>query len=378
MENKKIAVLGAGMVGRAIALDLEKNFTVSVFDVNEQNLDIVRHKSTSLVVRKLDLLKNLDSFETIFSEYDILVLAVPGFMGYRCLEAAIKCKKPIADISFFPEDSMGLDSLAKDMGVPVIVDCGVAPGMSNLILGRFDLEMEVKNFECYVGGLPKERKFPWEYKAPFSPIDVIEEYLRPSRMIENGKIITKDALTDKEFINFDRVGTLEAFNTDGLRSLIYYFPDIPNMKEKTLRYPGYVDKIILLKEMGLLSENKLKIGESEISPLEMTSKILIDQWKLDEEEEEFTIMRVNIDGLKDGEVKRVVFDLYDEYDKETQTSSMARTTAYTCTAMVNILANEWMAGSGIFPPEVIGMNSDFFHFVLDHLAERGVHWKRSQ
>ena len=112
--------------------------------------------------------------------------AVPGFMGYKTLEAVITAGKHVVDISFFPEDALELDALAKEKGVTVITDCGVAPGMSNFILGRYNAEMNVTAFECYVGGLPKERKPPFEYKAPFSPVDVIQEYIRPGKIGREG------------------------------------------------------------------------------------------------------------------------------------------------------------------------------------------------
>ena len=131
------------------------------------------------------------------------------------------------DISFFPEDVLQLDKLAKEKNVTVITDCGVAPGISNFIIGRYNEEMKINSFECYVGGLPKERKTPFQYKAPFSPVDVIQEYIRPARLVENGNIVTKPALSEREWMHFDEVGELEAFNTDGLRSLIYTMGHIP-------------------------------------------------------------------------------------------------------------------------------------------------------
>ena len=364
------------MVGRAIAEDLAKEHSVCSFDLSKNNLDILR-RSPEIQTQQIDLLKAIENLPELLKDFDLIALAVPGFMGFRCLEACIKSGKPIADISFFPESSSLLDTLAKEHSTPVIVDCGVAPGMSNLILGRFVPEFEVENFECYVGGLPKERISPWEYKAPFSPIDVIEEYIRPARFVENGKIVFKEALTDRQEINFEGIGTLEAFNTDGLRSLIYSFPHILNMKEKTLRYPGYLDKILMLKKLGFFCDKKV-LADNTISALDLTSKVLIDQWKLEENDPELTVMRVIVEGKKDVESKRIVYELFDEYDTETQTSSMARTTAYTCTAMIKILEGGLIKQGGIFPPENIGSNPDLFNLVLSHLAERGVNWKRTE
>jgi saccharopine dehydrogenase-like NADP-dependent oxidoreductase len=208
------------------------------------------------------------------------------------------------------------------------------------------------------------------YKAPFSPIDVIEEYTRPARLKENGVITTKPALTDREMMHFDKVGTLEAFNTDGLRSLLYTMPHIPTQIEKTLRYPGHVDLIIALQQSGFFSTEKMLINGHKISPMQLTSQLLIDQWKLGETEEELTVMKVIVHG----ERKRIEYNLYDTFDAATQTSSMARTTGYTCTAAVHLLAGSMVTKKGVFPPELLGDDKNCFDFVLNYLKERNVRW----
>ena len=186
----------------------------------------------------------------------------------------------MVDISFFPENALGLDELAKENQVTAIVDCGVAPGMSNLILGYHNERMTINNFECLVGGLPLKRVYPFEYKAPFSPIDVLEEYTRPARYVENSHILTKPALSDAELIDFEKVGTLESFNTDGLRSILFTMGHIPNMKEKTLRYPGHISLMQGLIKAGFLKSEPINLKGQSISPLQFTSALLFDQWKL--------------------------------------------------------------------------------------------------
>ena len=357
------------MVGRAIAIDLDSSFEITSFDVSEQNLQTLKEKKPSIQTRQADL-KNYDQYEKWLTPFDIVVTAVPGFMGFETLKAVINCGKNVADISFFPENVLELDSLAKEKNSTVITDVGVAPGMSNLILGRYNEELAVENFECYVGGLPKTRKKPFEYKAPFSPIDVIEEYTRPARLKENGKIVTKAALTEREYMNFDEVGTLEAFNTDGLRSLLFTMPHIPNMKEKTLRYPGHVELIIAMKQAGFFDKDEIEIGGAKFSPLQLTSKILFDDWKLGAEEEELTVMKVIIEGEK----QKVEYRLLDRHDPKTKTSSMSRTTGYTCTAAVHLIAKGLFKKKGVFPPELVGKNKDCFDFVIEYLKERGVNW----
>ncbi len=365
-----IAVLGAGMVGRAIALDLAANFSVSSFDVNEQNLQLLKVKNAAIQTVVQDL-KEYSAYASFLKGFDIVVTAVPGFMGFHTLKAVIEAGKNVVDISFFPEDVLQLDALAKEKNVTAVVDCGVAPGMSNFIIGRYNVEMKIDAFEIYVGGLPVHPQPPFFYKAPFSPVDVIEEYTRPARLKENGVIVTKPALTEREKMLFEGVGVLEAFNTDGLRSLLYTMPHVPTQKEKTLRYPGHIDLIIALKQTGFFSEEKITIDNKEISPLQFTSKLLIKEWKLGETEEELTVMKV----ILHGEGKTITYELLDYYDAATQTSSMARTTGYTCTAAVNLLAKQMITKKGVFPPELIGNDKTCFDFVLNYLKTRSVQWK---
>jgi saccharopine dehydrogenase-like NADP-dependent oxidoreductase len=372
-----IAVLGAGMVGRAIALDLSADHDVHAFDRSKENLDLLSERSSSIKTVSADLSRYVD-YPDFLKPFDLVVTAVPGFMGYKTLEAVINAGKNVVDISFFPEDALQLDALAKEKTVVAITDCGVAPGMSNLILGRYNEEMEIQSFECYVGGLPKERKPPFEYKAPFSPIDVIEEYIRPARLVEEGAIVVKPALSDRETMEFEGVGKLEAFNTDGLRSLIFTMKHIPEMKEKTLRYPGHIDLIVALKQAGFFDTTPIGIDEVNVIPLEFTSRLLVNEWKLDHDEEEFTVMKVIINGEQKGAKKRVEWNLLDRYDSATRISSMARTTGYTCTAAVNLIANEFFAENGVYPPEFVGKDKKCFDYVLEYLDKRGVKWQHKE
>jgi len=371
-----VAVLGAGMVGRAIALDLTKEHKVSAFDLNKNNLLLLKDRNAEIETAAADL-SNYSLYKELLSPFDLVVTAVPGFMGFHTLEAVINAGKNVVDISFFPENALQLDKLAKDRNVTVIADCGVAPGMSNFIIGRYNEEMKISSFECYVGGLPKERKPPFQYKAPFSPVDVIQEYIRPARMVEAGSIVIKDAMSDREIIRFPEVGNLEAFNTDGLRSLTETMAHIPDMKEKTLRYPGHIDLIIALKEAGFFNTDPLRINDTDITPLEFTSRLLVNEWKLGPEEEEFTIMKVIIKGLKNGKPSTVEYDLLDRFDKASKLSSMARTTGYTCTAAVNLILKNMFREKGVFPPELVGKDKKCFDFVLDYLSQRKVNWKVS-
>ncbi len=371
----KIAVLGAGMIGRTIAIDLSTSFDVTSVDKNAASLEILRAQHPALKTLQFDL-TDAAQYNSLLQPFDIVVTAVPGFMGYNTLQQIIEAGKNVVDISFSPEDMLQLDGLAKERNVTAIVDCGLAPGMSNFILGRYNEEMKIENFECYVGGLPRLRKKPFEYKAPFSPVDVIEEYTRPARLKENGQIVTKPALSEIELMDFDEIGTLEAFNTDGLRSILDTMKHIPNMKEKTLRYPGHSALIIALQRSGFFDTAPVAFGGMTISPLAFTSSILFNEWKLSPGEEELTIMKVIVEGLAENKKRRITYTLLDRYDPNTQTSSMARSTGYTATAGAHLLINQLFTAKGVFPPEKIGSNIACFEYVLKHLKERNVMWEK--
>lgn len=362
---KKITLLGCGLVGRAMALDLCQYYRVKVLDVNPNHLDGLPEQE-NLEKETLDL-SNLEAVRKGVSGADLVVGALPGFMGYQTLKAVIEEGKDMVDISFLPEEALSLDSLAKEKGVVAVVDAGVAPGMSNFILGHHWEKDEIHTFQCYVGGLPIERKWPYQYKAPFSPTDVLEEYTRPARIMVAGEVVTRPALSDLEHLEFSGIGTLEAFLSDGLRSLLRTVK-VPHMEEKTLRYPGHCQTIQILKETGLLDSEPVEVGGAQISPRDLTSKLLFQEWKLEEGDPEFTVMKIRMLGRE----KEMEYDLLDYWNPDTGISSMARTTGYACTAMVRLVLEGKYTDKGISPPELIGKDGDCFDFVMEHLKERGV------
>lgn len=372
--KKKIAVLGAGLVGKAIATDLATAFEVTAADISREALDSL--KQHGVRTREMDL-SDRKAVVDFVSQFDLVVGAVPGFMGYKTVSAVIEAGRNMVDISFFPEDPFGLDDFAKENNVTVVTDCGVAPGMGNIILGYYHRRMKVASYECLVGGLPLVREWPYEYKAVFSPIDVIEEYIRPARYIQNGALVTKEALSDPELVHFEGVGTLESWNSDGLRSLIRTMPDIPDMIEKTLRYPGCIEYLRVLRETGFFSYEEIDVKGARIRPIDLTARLLFPKWKLKPGEEEFTVMRIRISGEDNGAPATVEYNLLDRTEKKSGTLSMARTTGYTCTAAVHLVANGQFNRKGICPPEYLGEDEENYRFILDYLKERNVMYNRT-
>ncbi|GIV30853.1 MAG: saccharopine reductase [Saprospiraceae bacterium] len=363
---KKIIVLGAGLVGSAIALDLAQRHDVTSADRSEEALSRLIRKGKVKTVRA-DLSKP-DVIRELVADYDLVIGALPGFMGFEALRAVLEAGKNVVDISFFPEDPFELDELARERGVTAVVDCGVAPGLGNILLGFYAARHVLYRFRCLVGGLPVVRHWPWQYRAVFSPADVIEEYLRPARFRQNGELVVKPALSDLELVEFDRVGTLEAFNTDGLRTLLRTMSTIPDMVEKTLRYPGTVEYLRVLKDSGFFSSEPLLVNGVPIRPVDYTSQVLFPQWKLKPGEADFTIMRIEIDSA----FTRWQFDLLDYYDPKTDTISMARTTGYTCSAVANLLLEGKFTDPGINAPEHVGFYEECKEYVLEYLRQRNV------
>jgi saccharopine dehydrogenase-like NADP-dependent oxidoreductase len=369
----KVLVLGAGLVGGPMAADLaaDASFEVTVADRRADALERLARQHRVAVAER-DLADPRAVF-ALAEAHDLVLSAVPGFLGYRTLEAILEARRSVVDIAFFPEDALALDGLAKTRGVTALVDLGVAPGMSNVLAMHAHRSLDrTRSILTYVGGLPRVRRWPYEYAAVFSPIDVIEEYTRPARYVENGQLVTRPALSDPELVEFLGVGTLEAFNTDGLRTMAETMKGVPDMKEKTLRYPGHIEKMAVLRETGFFRTEPIEVGGVRVRPLDVTAALLFPMWKLQPGEADVTVMRVIVEGEEDGRRVRVTWDLHDELDPATGVHSMARTTGYTATAAVRMLARGLFAERGVIAPELVGARPDCVAHLLAELSARNV------
>ena len=367
----RIVVLGAGMVGSAMAKDLAPRHAVTSVDRSPEAL---ARLGGAVATRVADL-GDPAAVRAAVEGAELVICAVPGFMGFATMRTLIDAGKDVVDISFMPEDVLTLDGLARERGVVAVVDMGVAPGTDNVILGHHDTRMTVRRFECLVGGLPQARHYPFEYKAPFSPIDVIEEYTRPARYVRDGREVVMPALSEPEYVAFDGVGTLEAFNSDGLRSLIQTMPHIPDMKEKTLRYPGHVGLMQALAAGGFFATTPIQVRGQAIRPIDATAAILIDAWKLAPDEPELTVMRVTVEGDEGGVAVRYVHEVHDVFDPVTRVSSMARTTGYAATAVAEMVLDGTYRQVGVSAPEVAGRAPMVYERLMAYLAERGIEYR---
>ena len=368
----RITVLGAGLVGSAIIKDLatETGFDVTAVDINRQALNELKDEAPIEVVEANFGQEGV--IPALVADADLVVCAVPGFMGFDTLRQVIEAGKDVVDISFFAEDPFLLDDLARSRGVTAVVDCGVAPGLSNIILGHVDSLLDrTERFTCYVGGLPRVRQWPFEYRAVFSPVDVLEEYTRPAHMVEHGQEVVRPALSGVELFDFPGIGTLEAFNTDGLRTLRQTM-DIPFMTEKTLRYPGHARLMQVFRDSGFFDAEPVEVAGQFVRPIDLTSRLLFDQWKMRDGEEDLTVMQVMVGGEQDGGRVQVTYDLFDTYDPVSRTTSMARTTGYTCAIVARQVARGLFSQKGICPPEYVGRDEACFADLLAGYAHRGI------
>ena len=367
----KYVVLGCGRVGRLIARDLATDDGAEVVSVDANPAALVgldRHGIRGVAAD----LSDPAAIARLVAGANVAVNAVPGFMGLSTLGAVVDAGTPAVDIAFMPEDPLSLDAAARAAGIPVVVDFGVAPGISNLLVGhgarRLDRALSAR---ILVGGLPRERRLPWEYTIPFSPVDVLEEYTRPARIVEHGEAVVRAPLTEQELVDLPRVGTLEAFNSDGLRTLIRTM-DIPHMVEKTLRYPGYARNVQLLAATGFFSTEPIDIGGVSVRPMDLTARLLFDAWRLGEDEDELTVMRVEVAGTLGDRLTRLTWDLYDETDHAGGATSMARSTGFPAALMARAVADGRFSRPGVFAPEEVAEDDALVRWLLDTLVERGI------
>lgn len=357
---KKIVVLGAGRVGKVIAADLCKDYQVTSADLSTAALDNLAARFP--VKTRLTDLKNPLAVGEAIADADLVVCAVPGFMGFQTLKTIIENGRHVVDISFFAEDPLELDALAKSKGVIAAVDCGLAPGNSDFIAGYYATRMEIDDFEFLVGGLHFGRTGPNDYLPTFSPVDVWEEYIRPARYVRNHQVVTLPALSEPKLVEFNVAGhhlSLEAFNTDGLRSLITTMKGrIPNMKELTLRYPGHIAYIEELKRTG--------------QPWQP------DTWKPGDDESEYTLLQINLSGKMNSAPKKISYTLFAGYDTENKFSSMSRTTGNTCTGVARCVLDGNFTRIGISPPACIGEAPGCLDKILAHLAARAIVFEKNE
>lgn len=372
MAATRITVLGTGLIGRVIVEDLLQASDMDILAVDGQDaaLDLLP-EHPRLTRRRADL-SDENKVAALLEGTHVAVGAVPGFMGRGVQRGALAARCHLVDISFAPEDPLTLHDQVAAAGLTFVVDCGLAPGISNLLVGREAATLaDLDEVVILVGGLPVRRDWPWEYRFVFSPGDVIEEYTRPSHIRVAGQDVTRPALSEIEQVEFDGVGTLEAFLTDGLRTLLTTIP-APHMQEKTLRYPGHAQRMRVLRETGFFSTDPIPLASGPVSPRALTEELFRRAMARGEGDEELTLLRVDVKGRDaQGIGRAITWNLRDSTDEQGRTS-MSRTTGFPCAAAVRLVASGRWRRHGVSPPEILGRDHAICDILLADLRERGI------
>jgi saccharopine dehydrogenase-like NADP-dependent oxidoreductase len=372
----KVLILGCGNIGSVAAEDLAKSLSsiqVVVADKNEARAKDVAERIGGSNVSWIQLdVTNRSNLANALKDFDLVMGFLPGKLGYRLAGACIDAGKDLVDVSYMSENPLALTDNAIKASVTIIPDCGLAPGISNILVGHAAAELDkVQSVHIMVGGLPEKPVPPLDYVITWSPENLIDEYIRKARIVKEGKIIEVEALSGLEEIEFPEFGKLEAFYTDGLRTLPQTITDAYDMWEKTLRYPGHAEKIKLLKTLGFFEEEQIDVEGVSVSPRKLTVKLL-EQKLRKPEIKDIVALKIEVAGVKNGMQTRYVYHFLDYYDEKRGITAMARTTAYSASIIAQLMLKKALKEKGVVPTEKIGKNNVLFQLFLDELEKRGI------
>lgn len=344
-----IVVIGYGMIGSVVANELSKKDSVVVID---------KRKIENAPFRTLQ--GEIFDFKDTIVKADVVASALPGSVAYGIMSKLMGMGKKVVDVSFMPENSMMLNDLALKNNALLIPDSGYAPGLTNIISGYFYKKYDAKRIEIFDAGLPIEKVPPLDYNITWSVEGLLDLYTRPARYIQNNKLLTIDPLDSIEHANFPDIGELDSFLVDGLGTLLDTLKGV-DMFEKAYRYPGHLQKIKFLRDMGYFSEEKMEGS----SPRSIT-RDLFDK-KLRMKVEDLCILEIKAYGRVQKEVKYV-----DYYDREKNVTSMARMTGFPVAANAGLVLEGKIDGKGVIPPEYLGFEESKFRLIMDSLKKMGL------
>jgi len=372
----KALILGSGNIGSVAADDLARTMdsvNVVIADNDERRARITAEKINKDNVSWINLnAADQTELANALNQYDVAMGFLPARLGYAVTKACIKAKKNFVDVAFMGENPLTLHEEAVKAGVTIVPDCGLAPGISNIFVGHAAHKLDkIQTVHIFVGGLPETPEPPLGYVITWSPESLIDEYTRKVKIIKQGKRSEVEALTGIEEVEFPNLGKLEAFFTDGLRTLPDTIHNVEEMWEKTLRYPRHAEKVKMLKDLGFFDEGKVAVDGLEVSPRKLTVRLLLEKLSKPEPKD-VVALKVDVLGIKNGKQTRYTYWLLDRYDEQHKITSMARTTAYPASIIAQLLLESAVHEKGVVPPERIGMNDDLFQRFCEGLRKRGV------
>jgi lysine 6-dehydrogenase len=370
----RVLVLGSGMMGAAIAQDMVDSDEVSevvLADLDKKKVDIVvaRLKSDNVSGRRLDV-KDVQAAKKLMKGFDVAVCALPEGLNTYASKAAIGAKVHVVDLAY-GHRQLEFDGAAKKAGITIVLDCGVAPGMTNILAAHgASLMDEVDDIRIVCGGLPQKPLPPLGYRITWSTWGLINMYCGKARIVRDGKIVEVDAMSALERIEFPGMGELEAFTTDGLSTLLFTMKGkVKNMVEKTARYPDHAEKIMAMRDLGLFDTKPVDVGGVKVVPRNMAVSVL-DKTLRRGDERDVTVLRVDVAGKKDGKDVERSFVMVDRFDEERGVTSMARTTGYTAAIVARTVARGEIGEKGVVPPETAVVK--VFKRFVSELEDRGI------
>lgn len=371
----KLLQIGCGMVGQVIAEELSKDFEVTALDGKEENLELFGARGAS--VRTIQgSVEDAALLEAEIAGADLVSIALPARLAVGVARMAIRAGKAVCDISSIPTDILvgEIAPLAEECGTIYLPKVGIAPGMTNFLVGRGVSQLDrADDVKIYVGGVPDRRIPPLDYKAVFCLEELLQEYVDPSTIIRDGQEEVVDALSDLHEIEFEGVGRMEAFITDGLATLAKTVPAW-NMAEYTVRWPGHAEKIGMLVSLGFFDSEKRRFGQGEFAPREYLAHMLEPQWKLDpaKGDRDMTVLKIVVKGVRKGRMTECSWELVDRYDEEHGITSMGKCTGFACATFARAYRNGLVQGKGLIGPETVAGSDELYHFVMGEMANRGV------
>jgi lysine 6-dehydrogenase len=346
-------------MGRVVAKDLletESDATVTLLDRSRdllgQAADFIG--DDRLDSRQLDV-SDVDGTARLLEGHDAAVGALPHRHSLEGIKAGMRAGVSIVDlVGSAPEGRVELAPVAEAAGIVVIPGCGVAPGLSNVLVARgLDWLDEAHEAVIYVGGIPKERTPPLEYQTVYALESVFAACGRPARILCDGAETSVEPLSGLERLDFaEPIGTLEAFYTDGLASLAVTMKGrvTGSLAEKTLRYPGFAERIRFLRDCGLLDDRAVTVGAAQVKPVQLLIRQLTPKLTLGPEGD-ILVMRVTVAGVEDGEPRTHHFELVDYFDPQTKYTAMARTTGFPAAQAARMIAAGKIPETGVRFPE---------------------------
>ena len=375
----RMLVLGAGLQGSACAYDLLQNPAITEVRLADQRVDrlppflqpyLGKGRLTTI---QLDV-KDTKAVAAAIQGVQSVMSALPYYLNFPMTEAAIAAGAHFCDLGGNTEivqQQQRLKSSAEAKGVTVIPDCGLAPGMVN-ILAQLGIDRcdSVDSVRIFVGGLPQHPEGPLNYQIVYSIEGVLDYYTTLSWIIRDGKQLQMKALSEIEPIHFDApVGELEAFHTaGGLSTMAFrYQGKIPNMEYKTLRYPGHAKIMEAIRELGLLELEPVQVKGTTVVPREVA--IAQMQPRLTKQNSpDLVALRVVVTGTKGGKAVTHTFELVDRYDAATGISAMMRTTGYSLSITGQLQADGAVTPAGVHTPDECMPGERY----IAELAKRGV------